>query len=61
MATLVLTEEITDVEVVSEPVQAEVALWHYHVPCVGVRYYSYDLALVKEEDTDIWELVQSAA
>ncbi len=61
MATLVLTEGITDVEVVSESGQVEVALWHYYVPCVGVRYYSYDRVLATEEETDIWELGQLAA
>ena len=76
MATLVLTQEIESiqginkeginkVECVSETNQVEVAVWHYHVPCVGVRYYSYDSAMVSatvnQEEAGTWELDQLVA
>jgi len=66
MATLVLTQEIQNieginkVEGVSETDQVEVAMWRYRVSRVGVRYYTYDLVLAKEE-ADIWKLDQLVA
>ena len=67
MPTLVLTqgiqsiEGINNVEGVSETNQVEVAMWRYHVPCVGMRYYTFDLVLAKEEEADIWKLDQLVA
>ena len=61
MATLELTEGITEVEVVAESFQAEVVQWYYYVPFVGVRYYSYDLVLATDQESDIWKLDQLAA
>ena len=67
MPTLVLTqgiqniEGINNVEGVSDTNQVEVAMWHYHVPCVGMRYYTFDLVLAKEEEADIWKLDQLVA
>jgi len=61
MATLVMTEEITDVEPVSEFFEVTGEVWHYYIPYVGVRYYSYDRVLAAEEETDIYELSQVAA
>ena len=60
MATQELTEGITEVEVVAESFQAEVAQWYYCVPFVGVRYYSYDLVLATDQESDIWKLDQLA-
>ena len=67
MPTLVLTqgiqsiEGINNVEGVSETNQVEVAMWRYHVACVGMRYYTFDLVLAKEEEADIWKLDQLVA
>ena len=67
MATLVLTQEIQNIEAinkvegVSETDQVEVAMWRYRVSRVGVRYYTYDLVLAKEEEADIWKLDQLVA
>ena len=61
MATLVMIEEITDVEPVSESCEVTGEFWHYYVPFVGVRYYSYDRGLATEEETDIWAMSQLAA
>ena len=56
MVTLVLAEEVQDVEVEPEKSQNQVAHWHYFVPCAGVRYYSYEQAISPVEETDPWAI-----
>ncbi|PKB72556.1 MAG: hypothetical protein BZY75_06265 [SAR202 cluster bacterium Io17-Chloro-G7] len=58
MLTLVMVEEVPEEgnEAESEFGQTEVALWHYFVPCAGVRYYCYDQALSPVKDRDPWAL-----
>ena len=56
MVTLVLAEEVQDVEGDSETGQNEVAQWQYYVPCAGVRYYSYEQASSPVEETDPWAI-----
>jgi len=58
MVTLVLAEEDQEVAVEFDSgiSQIEVAQWHYHVPCAGVRYYTYDQQASPVEEIDPWAL-----
>ena len=54
MLTLVLAEEVQEVEIESEISQIEIRQWHYSVPCAGVRYYIYQQEPPPAEQPDLW-------
>lgn len=61
MTTLVLTEDIRHVETELESSLNDVTLWHYSVPCAGVKYYCYQQVLAAEKDPDSWAADELAA
>jgi hypothetical protein len=60
MVTLVSAEEVHEVEVEPEISPVETMQWHYHVPCAGVRYYSFEPARPPVEESDPWALDELA-
>ena len=56
MVTLVSAEIVQEVEAEPAIREAETMQWHYHVPCAGVRYYSYGPIQSPAEEPDPWSL-----
>ena len=56
MLTLVSAEVVQELEVAPKIDQVETLLWHYYVPCAGVRYYSFEPILSTVEESDPWAL-----
>ena len=52
MTTLVLAEEIEEVEAGKEIERIKTVGWSYRMPCAGVRYYTYEPELSPAEQID---------
>lgn len=56
MVSQVLVEEVMAVDDVSEAGRDEIGHWYYHVPCAGVKYYSFEQKPSSDEQVDPWSL-----
>ena len=60
MVTIVLTEDVQEVEVEPDNGRVNAVQWHYHIPCAGVKYYSFEPPPPSVDEIDPWALGEPA-